>query len=381
MREKERKKVRKTIAGAMFMAAIFLTGCSLPQIKKTGEETGAAAQTIHEEEQAQPEKEVIASGEGQIYDDTSLFTQGASRETISPDGIPVLDGDYQLSDYIELCDLGKLVVDVEYDPDPTREDATAHAKFDMDAKPAGDYYEIEKGDIADIDLYAYIDGEEVPELARTGAQVFVGAGGTEKAIEDALVGMIAGSSRRVEITYGDDIEYMDLGGKTVTYNIVVTSVATAGVPEEADVDKAYEELIRYKELADHETLMEALKTAVVEGSVVKAYPEKLVRQARARYETILTAGYSSPDDFLNANGMTRAEFKSGEDAYTSVRAKEELVLAALKEKTGITEAGDEYRNYIAQYGISGDDVDETLMKVILSEMAKQGMIQIRETTR
>ena len=373
--------MRKNIAGAVIMAAVFLTGCSLPWEKKTEEEMSAAAHTVHEEGQAQPKGTVIASGEGQIYDDASLFTQGGSGETLSPDGIPVLAGNCQLSDCIDLCDLDDLVVDVEYDPDPTREDAVTHAKLEMDAKPAGDYYEIERGDIADIDLYAYIDGEEVPELSRTGTRVCVGAGGTEKAIEDALVGMIAGSSKRAEVTYDDGIEYMDLGGKTVSYNIVVTSVATAGTPEEAAVDKAYEELSRYKALADHETLMEALKTAVVDGSVVKAYPEKMVRQARARYETILAAGYGSLEDFLNANGMTRAEFKSGEDAYTSIRVKEELVLAALREKTGITEAGDEYKNYTAQYGISNDDADETLLKVILMELAEQGTIRTRETTR
>ena len=372
--------MRKNIIYAVVPVVILLAGCSLPWTNREAKEDSASSKIAQEQTQVPAEETVIISGEGQIYDDASLFTEAEGcEESVSPDGLPVLESGCELSDCIDLCDLETLTVTVEYEPEPTREDAVVQAKLSMDAKPAGDYYEIERGDVVDVDLYAYIDGDEVPELSRTGAQIYVGAGGTEKAIEDALIGMIVGSSRKAEVTYADDIEYMDLGGKTVTYNIVVSSVATAGVPEEAAVDNAYEELVRYTHLANHEKLMETLKTAVVDGSTVKAYPEKIVRQARARYEMFCTAGYGSVEDYLNETGMTRAEFKKSEDAYASIRAKEELVLEALKERTGLTEAGDEYKNYIAQYGISNDDVDETMMKVILSELAEDGLIRIEET--
>ena len=94
----------------------------------------------------------------------------------------------------------------------------------------------------------------------------------------------------------------------------------------------------------------------------------MVRQARSRYERKYTAGFENLDDFLNLTGMPRAEFKEAEDEYVSRRAKEQLVLMALQEETGITTTSEEYRQYTAVHGVNDEDPDKTLFEVIVEEI-------------
>ena len=91
----------------------------------------------------------------------------------------------------------------------------------------------------------------------------------------------------------------------------------------------------------------------------------MIRQARSRYERKYASGFASLDDFLNMTGMSRAEFKEAEDEYVSRRAKEQLVLMALQEETGITAASEEYTQYTAVYGVNEEDPDRTLFEVIV----------------
>ena len=69
--------------------------------------------------------------------------------------------------------------------------------------------------------------------------------------------------------------------------------------------------------------------------------------------------------------MTREEFKSTENEYVSQRAKEQLVLMALQEETGITATGEKYRQYTAVYGVNEDDPDKTLFEVITEEIRER----------
>ena len=372
--------VRKGINRAILLlivSAVTMTGCSLPWMKEEPPEEAPAAATTQEQaavqqqqQQQQQQDDVIASGEGQIYEDTKLYTD-AEEGDISPDGTPVITGGYSLDECVELCELNGLKVSVRYEAAPTMEDARVQAKFDKDAKTMSKYYEIEKGDIANVDMYAYINGKEDPNLSRTNMQVYVGGQGARPEIQETLIGMSQGTDRKVTVTYEEDFEYMDLGGKTVTYDIYVNSVASAEEPTEEEITSVYERLMGYHEQSDRQELYMAAKNAIEEASVIKAYPEKVVRQARARYERMMLTENTSIDDYLNRNGMTRAEFKQEEDRFASARVKDELILMALKEKSGLSESSDEYRDYVAQHGVNENDRDETMYEVIITHYMDQ----------
>ena len=55
----------------------------------------------------------------------------------------------------------------------------------------------------------------------------------------------------------------------------------------------------------------------------------------------------------------------------SQRAKEQLVLKALQEETGITTSSDAYRQYTAIYGVNGEDPDKTIFEMIVEEIRER----------
>lgn len=361
-------RAKSAAAAALSLILISVSGCSFPGMTpETAQPAQEASQQAGTGSTAPAEEEddgVIASGELELTEQEELYTEEYT-ENLSPDGTPVLEGSPDISECITLCSLDGLEVRVTLEPEPDRDDAIIAAKMGKNASPAGKK-EIEKGDIAYIDMTAETDGENNDLLSREDVQVCVGAGGTNPELESALIGMSEGEDKTVDITYPDDYEYLGLNGKTVTYSIHVNSVASAETPSEEEIEKQLTRLREINTLVNEERRMQAIKLAVQNASEIRAYPEKLVRQARARYEKIFKTEYQSIEDYLNDTGRTREEFKKDEDVYTSARVKDELTLIALQEETGITKTSSEFNDYVAVYGVNPDDTDETLFKAIFA---------------
>ena len=286
------------------------------------------------------------------------------RDSFSPDGIPVITGEYQLSDCIELCDIDGLYVNYEMEKEPDEEDAVTYAKLLKEARPVINADAVvEAGDVVSIDLYT-----EEEALSRVGVSVRVGLGGEPKEIEDGLIGMSKNEEKRISVMYPEDYFYQDLNGRTIDYKIIVNSIARADEPTEMEVSTAMDYLEEETQRLNRTGLAKAASEAFLENSEIKAYPEKVIRQARSRYENKYTAGFSSLNEFLDMVGMTSAEFREIENEFVSQRAKEQLLLMALQEETGITTMSDEYRQYVAVYGVNEDDPDETLFEVIIENI-------------
>ena len=320
-------------------------------------------------------EEVIAEGRGNDSASGRTESQGAEEiadpggssqreeEALSPDGLTVLEAG-TLSDCITLCSLDGLEVSVMLEDDPDEEDAVTYARLLGDAKPLLDVGSgIRTGDVVSIDMYAIDESDK--DFTRRGVSVPVGAGTYPEEIETALIGMLRDEEKKVTVTYPEDHLFMGLNGKTVTYRICVNSIARPDEPTEVEIGKALTYLEEETERINRERLTQAVMEVLIDGSEITAYPEKVIRQARSRYERKYASGFASLDDFLNMTGMSRAEFKEAEDEYVSRRAKEQLVLMALQEETGITAASEEYTQYTAVYGVNEEDPDRTLFEVIV----------------
>ena len=314
-------------------------------------------------------EEVIAEGRGNDSASGSSETKGAEEiadpggsirreeEAISPDGLPVLEGG-MLSDCSTLGTIGGLEVSVTLEDDPDEEDAVTYARLLGDAKPLLDVGSgIRPGDVVSIDMYAIDESDK--DYTRCGVSVPVGAGTYPEEIENALIGMQRDEEKKVTVIYPEDHLFMGLNGKTVTYRICVNSIARPDEPTEVEIGKALTYLEEETERINRERLTQTVIEVLIDNS------EMVIRQARSRYERKYASGFASLDDFLNMTGMSRAEFKEAEDEYVSRRAKEQLVLMALQEETGITAASEEYTQYTAVYGVNEEDPDRTLFEVIV----------------
>lgn len=94
-----------------------------------------------------------------------------------------------------------------------------------------------KGDRVNLSLRALLDGQEVERTGEQGLDLVLGEGGRVPEFDDALIGNKAGSSKTFEITYPVDHKPEQLAGKTVTYEVMLNSVAQAKLPE-VDADFA-----------------------------------------------------------------------------------------------------------------------------------------------
>ncbi len=90
---------------------------------------------------------------------------------------------------------------------------------------------LKEGDIAIIDYQAFIDGEEVEELANEDYFVEVGKGNFNETFEKGLIGMEKGEEREIEVTYPDDALNVLVAGKTVKYKVTLKNIQKRNLPE------------------------------------------------------------------------------------------------------------------------------------------------------
>lgn len=88
-----------------------------------------------------------------------------------------------------------------------------------------------KGDKVNVVLDASIEGEQVESTGEQGIDIVLGAGGRVAEFDDNLIGNKPGSKITFKITYPADHKPEQLAGKTVSYDVTLTSVEQAILPK------------------------------------------------------------------------------------------------------------------------------------------------------
>jgi len=88
-----------------------------------------------------------------------------------------------------------------------------------------------KGDKVNVVLNASIDGKQVESTGEQGIDLVLGAGGRVAAFDENLMGNKPGSRKTFEITYPADHKPEQLAGKTVSYDVKLSSVGQAILPK------------------------------------------------------------------------------------------------------------------------------------------------------
>ena len=354
---------------AVFLSVTLCTGCSLfhkkdaspseIDVEKTGDEviasgggngsTGQGTAVQETTEDIAPEKEAAPQ------------TERDESET-ELDGVPVISGEYKASDCIVLPDLTTIEGKYVKDKLPTREEARIYAMLQKDAHRMDEddeYLLAQYGDKVNIDLIIEEGEDDLASGSILGMDVAVGAGEVDEKIEKTIDGMTLGEEREVTVE--------DENGKT-TYKVILRSIARPDEPIDAEIDDALSELTEESTQLNKYNRYAALKREIVEKSVVKAYPEKVVRRARALYEDKYLRGGLTLNDYLDQAGMTKDEFKGYEDEYAKNTAKEMLVLEILSEKAGITKDSEEYMILEEEAGDNPEDPDALLYQAVLDRL-------------
>ncbi len=194
-------------------------------------------------------------------------------------------------------------------------------------EPAEDGATLAKGYVARINFHGTVDGQDFEGNSAEDYVLDVGGKQLLDEFEDKIMGMQAGDTRQIQITYPADYMSDTLGGKTADFNVDVTELRHKIVPElnddfakeagefdtfdalKDDIKQRVQEYLKEKR---HGALMESAMRKLVELHQDLEVPYKLVdlelgnmleqlkEELKQRGQDIDTSGFDSKE-FVNAN--------------------------------------------------------------------------------
>jgi trigger factor len=263
--------------------------------------------------------------------------------------------------------------DVDAEIDRLREE---HARFDpAEGRPA------RKGDFAVLDL-SWRPAEGGKGDRDENALVEIGGAGNHEGMNEALLGMSAGESKEITLTYPADHASPDLAGKTFRYSAVLLGLKEKVVPA-ADDEFAkdlgdFERLLDLKEsvrkrlLALEERAVDReVKNALVEALVAKTgfeVPESLVeRHMTARTENVARGlAYQGIDP--RKVGLDWKEYRENQREESVRAAKADILLDQIARREGIEVLDAEVDAEVKRFAQRASKSEEALRR----QMEKEG---------
>jgi trigger factor len=206
-----------------------------------------------------------------------------------------------------------------------------------------------EGDHLVVDYVGTLDGEEFEGGGGRDQLIELGAGRLIPGFEEQLIGVSAGDTKTVDVTFPDDYPSEELQGKAASFEVTVHEVKAKQLPEldddfaaeasEFDTLQELREDFRAKLLEADENAVEreyeqAVLQAVTDGAQIEV-PHQLVH-ARA-HELVEQMLHSlehqgiSKDVYLRISGKTEHELSDEAEPEAEAALRREAVLAAVVE--------------------------------------------------
>ncbi|MBQ1282117.1 MAG: trigger factor, partial [Oscillospiraceae bacterium] len=240
----------------------------------------------------------------------------------------------------------------------------------------------QNGDTVTLDFDGYVDGEQFQGGKAEGHNLVLGSGQFIPGFEDQLVGMTAGESKDVVVTFPEEYGAKELAGKEATFKCTVHEVKESILPEKDDeFAKDVSEFDTLDELrADlRATILkqksEGIENAFENACIAKAVENMTVEVPASMVEEQLDRHIENLDLQLKQNGMsidTYVQMLGGDMAkmresfrpMAEVSVKNELLIAkvAEEEKIEITEEelDAEFKALAEQYSMEETKVRELM---------------------
>ncbi|MGX9135445.1 trigger factor [Rummeliibacillus sp. JY-2-4R] len=217
---------------------------------------------------------------------------------------------------------------------------------------------VENGDTAVIDFEGFQDGVAFEGGKGENYSLEIGSDSFIPGFEEQLVGVKAGKSKDVVVTFPEEYHAAELAGKEATFKVTVKEVKAKELPElnddfASEIDSEVETLDELKSKLKEKTTTEkenAAETALRDDLVEKAAENATIDIPEAMVETEINRMLQEYDQSLQMQGMNldlyyqfsgqdeaalRAQMK--EDAASRVRVALVLEAIAEAEKVEVTE--------------------------------------------
>lgn len=279
--------------------------------------------------------------------------------------------------------------------DYTDQEVDDYIKSSMDYEVVTDT-SVKDKDVANIDYEGKIDGTAFDGGTDTGYDLEIGSGTFIPGFEDQLIGMKAGETKDITVTFPENYGSADLAGKEAVFTVTVNTISRKPELTNAWVMKAtdkkytsvdeYRKVIRSRmeeeaELNDSMTqetqVWQQLTDATVFTALSKKDVEEQKKQIQANVEQMAQQYNVDVDTYIASAGMDQETFEEQKEMAARLGAEVTMVKNAVIEKEKIDEKSEEYKEALDDLkestGLSLDDLNqkygETLVKQYCLEEA------------
>ena len=258
--------------------------------------------------------------------------------------------------------------DVDKDIDATRERFAE--SVEVTDRPA------QNGDIVNIDFEGKMDGKAFDGGTAKGYDLTLGAGQFIGGFEEQVVGMNAGETKDVNVTFPEDYQAAELKGKPAVFTVTVHKISAKVLPaldEEfakkvgSDSVEAYRAKVRERlekaaasrslNETENAIITEIAKTAKAE--IPDAMIEKQEEYSMQRMEYSLMYQGIKLDDYLKYVGQTRDEYKKHFEEEARRTVLHQLIVEKLIKELSIEATQEEIDAKVAEQAASvGKEAEE-----------------------
>ena len=234
---------------------------------------------------------------------------------------------------------------------------------------------IMKGDFAIIDFAGTVDGEPFSGGEGKGYPLEVGSGSFIPGFEDQLVGLKAGDSTDVNVTFPEEYFVKELAGKEAVFKVNVQDVKRKELPELTDEFVAANSKCKTVEelKADYERALIQAAVDNAEFEVPEIMVEDRISQMIEELNMNLENRKMNLDAYLKYTGMDMEKLRANYKATALENVKTDLVLDAIAKaeniQVGMEDVDAELTNIAMQNGAKVEEV-----KKIISSNGNMGLL-------
>ena len=270
------------------------------------------------------------------------------------------------------------------------------AEIDRMAQNAASVETVERpaqmGDTAVIDFEGFLDGAAFDGGKGENYDLTLGSGSFIPGFEEQVVGLSAGESKDLNVTFPEDYHEKSLAGKDVVFHVTVREVKVTNVPEKDDefvkdvsefdtMDElrtsVQEKLLKQKQdginsAFENAAIEQAVKNMEVE--IPASMQEEQLDREMERFDYDLRAQGASLEQYAKMMGGSVETFRGYMRPAAESHLRASLLLTAVAEAEGITvseeETEEEYKKLAESYQMDLARVKELLSVEDLQEDLK-----------
>lgn len=304
----------------------------------------------------------------------------------------VIKAEVTVKPEVKLGDYKELTVEKQ-DREVTEEDVDARIKREQEAQAELVIKEdeaAENGDTVVIDFEGFL-GEETFEGGKgENYSLELGSNSFIPGFEDQLVGVKAGESKEVNVTFPEDYQAEDLAGKDAVFKVTVHEVKAKELPElddefAKDVDDSVEtlaelkekyrkELTETKEKAAEDAKDETAIRQAVENAEIVELPHSMVHDEVHRsmdeFLNNMQRQGISPEMYYQLTGSTEADLHQQFEGEAETRVKTNLVIEAIAKAEGLEATEEDIEKEIQELSEAYNMPVDQIKRVLTEDMLK-----------